>query len=172
MLKKSILYFSHTIQKLNEHIGKAISWLALLLVLLICLDVFQRYVLSYSTPAIAELEWHLFAILFLIGAAYTLKHDKHVRVDVFYNRFSPKNKALVNIFGTILFLFPFAWIILKASIPYIEASYAINESSTDPGGLPARYLIKSSIFIGFTLLLLQGFSLIINSMLVIWNQED
>lgn len=140
-------------------IGKASSWLTLLLVLVIVIDVFLRYVFSITSAASFELEWHLFAIVFLIGAAWTLQEDKHVRVDVFYHRFSEKKKAWVNLIGTIFLLLPFCGVGFWESLSFVESSYQIGETSPQPGGLPARFLIKSTIPIGFFLLGLQGISI-------------
>ena len=101
--------------------------------------------------------------MFLLGAAWTLDQDKHVRVDLFYQRFGPKKKALINLIGTLIFLIPFCWVTLITSIDFVQSSFLLNETSPDPGGLPGRYLIKSAIPLGFGLLMLQGVVLILNS---------
>ena len=137
-----------------------------------CVDVIRRYLFNQTAVWITELEWHLFALIFLIGAGYALKHDKHVRVDLFYAKFSPKQKAWVNLLGTLLFLIPWCWIIISSSYNYAHNSYLINESSPDPGGLPARYIIKFSITVGFILLLLQAIALVLDSVLVITGKES
>ncbi|MEO9482617.1 MAG: TRAP transporter small permease subunit [Ekhidna sp.] len=155
------------IDKLNSAIGKAISWLTLLLVLVIVIDVILRYSLSITSAASFELEWHLFAAIFLLGAAYTLKEDKHVRVDVFYDRFSNKNKAWVNLIGGLALLLPFCAIAFWESLSFVESSYKLSETSPQPGGLPARWLIKSTIPLGFLLLGLQGISSITKSIIII-----
>ena len=159
------------IDRLNEWIGNKVSWLTTVLVLLICLDVFARYALNISYAAIFELEWHIFAIIFLLGSAYTLKHDRHVRVDVFYSQFPDHIKAWVNFLGSIFFLLPFCIIVIKGGIPYLETSIKLDEGSNDPGGLPARYIVKSMIIIGFALLLLQGISLLCSSFLEILGEK-
>ena len=92
-----------SIQQLNEWAGKGISWLTTLLVLLVCFDVVTRYLFSDTQAWIMELEWHLFALIFIIGAGYAFKHDRHVRVDLFYANFSERDKAWVNLIGAILF---------------------------------------------------------------------
>ena len=150
-------------------IGKAVSWLSLLLVIIIVVDVILRYTLSITSAASFELEWHLFAAIFLLGAAYTLKEDKHVRVDVFYHRFSPKTKAWVNLLGTAVLLLPFCVVAFWESIAFVNSSFQLNETSPQPGGLPARWIIKSTIPVGFFLLGLQGISLITQSILIIAN---
>ncbi len=152
------------IDRIISSIGKITSWLTLILVLVIVIDVFMRYVFSITSAASFELEWHLFAVIFLLGAAYTLQEDKHVRVDVFYARFSPKTQAWVNLLGTLVFLLPFCLIITWKSVDFVQNSFAVRETSPDPGGLPARYLIKAAIPLGLSLLALQGVSIIFRSL--------
>lgn len=158
-----LLSVKHGIDRLNEYVGRSVSWLTTVLVILVCFDVVTRYFFSSTKAWIMELEWHLFALIFLLGAAYTFKNDRHVRVDLFYAKFSPKDKALVNLFGAIFFLIPWCILIIYASFKYAFSSYIIGEGSPDPGGLPARYIIKFAITIGLLLLLLQAFSSIIDS---------
>jgi len=146
------------IDKLNDWIGKTVSWLSLILVLVIVVDVAMRYIFSITSAASFELEWHLFAVIFLLGAAYTLQQDKHVRVDVFYHRFSKKTQAWVNLIGTVALLLPFCAVACWESVSFVQTSYAFRETSPDPGGLPARYMIKAAIPAGFFLLGLQGIS--------------
>jgi TRAP-type mannitol/chloroaromatic compound transport system permease small subunit len=166
------LMTSKIIDAVNSWIGKIVAWLTLVLVILICTDVALRYIFSFSQAGFYELEWHLFAAVFLLGAAYTLRYDKHVRVDVFYSRFSNKTKAWVNLIGTCLFLMPFCFVIVYTSIAFVGDSYAILESSPDPGGLPYRFIIKSTIPLGFGLLLLQGLSEILKSISVILKPTE
>ncbi len=151
------------IQSLSRFLGKTISWSSIILIFIIISDVFFRYVFSLTSAATYEIEWHLFGLMFLLGAAWTLDQDKHIRVDLFYQRFSPKTKALINLIGTLIFLIPFCWITLITSIDFVQSSFLLDETSPDPGGLPARYLIKLAIPIGFGLLMLQGIVVIINS---------
>lgn len=148
------------IDSINTYIGKGISWLTLLLVIIIVIDVALRYLFSITSAASFELEWHLFAAIFLLGAAWTFQEDKHVRVDVFYHRFSERKKAWVNLVGTIVLLLPFCAVGFWESLSFVKSSYLLNETSPQPGGLPARYIIKSTIPIGFLLLGLQGVSVI------------
>jgi TRAP-type mannitol/chloroaromatic compound transport system permease small subunit len=168
LLKFSIRF----IDTLNEKVGYLVSWLTSILVIVVCYDVFTRYLLKSSSVAIQELEWHIFSIIFLVGTAYTLKHDKHVRVDVLYTRLSEKNKALINFFGNILFLIPFTILIIWASKDFVINSFTIKEFSPNPGGLPGRYLLKACIPFGFFLVLLQGFSLTFKSLLTIFEKRE
>lgn len=144
-----------------DKVGGLVSHLNLVLILLICVDVALRYLFSVTKVWVLDLEWHLFAVIFLIGASYTLQADKHVRVDVFFERFSPKTKAWIDIVGTILFLIPWCIIAVITSYKYALNSWYIREGAADPGGMPMRYIIKAVIVLGFVLLLLQGISLII-----------
>lgn len=153
--------------RLNERIGVAVSWLTTVLVAVVCYDVFTRYLLKSSLVAIQELQWHLFAVIFLIGAAYTLKHGKHVRVDVFYNRFSAKTRAWVDFIGSLVFLLPFCLVAIWCSHTFVINAFIIGEGSPDPGGLPARFILKAAIPVGFFLLSLQGLALACGSLLKI-----
>ena len=91
----------------SEYTGRVTCWLTTLLVVVVCFDVATRYLLDFTLVAVQEIQWHLFAVIFLIGAAYTLRDDRHVRVDVLYANFSPRGKAWVNLLGTVLLLGPF-----------------------------------------------------------------
>ena len=164
--------YIRAIDVLTERTGRAVSWLALLLVLVVIYDVFTRYALSSSSVAVQELEWHIFSLLFLLSAAYTLKHNKHVRVDVLYVRLTEKQRAIVNIVGGILFLLPFTCIVVFASWSFVSNSFCILESSPDPGGLPYRFLLKAAIPLGFMLFMIQGVAEVFRSILVIADKTD
>ena len=113
----------------------------------------------------------IFAIIFLMAAAYTLKSDQHVRVDVLYTRFSPKVQAWVNIAGSLIFLIPFCLLVMWTSWNFVRSSFMMREGSPNPGGLPARYLLKGVIPISFLLLLLQGVSTTFKAILTITEHE-
>ena len=102
----------------------------------------------------------MFAIIFLIGSAYTLKYNAHVRLELFYQHFSVRTRAWVDLLGTLLFLLPLCLVVISSSLPFIYTAYHFGESSPDPGGLPYRFLIKSVIPLGFLLLFLQGIAII------------
>lgn len=163
----------NSIDILNETIGRAASWLVLAMVLLICYDVTMRYSFHQGSVALQELEWHLFALIFLLGSAYTLKHNNHVRVDILYQSqyLSNKHRAMVNILGIILFLIPFCVLILITTWPFVENAYYYLEGSPDPGGLPYRYLLKGSILVAFTLLILQGLAELLRNYLILTKQD-
>ncbi len=144
------------IDAMNEGIGLFVAWLTSLLVLNVFYDTFMRYAFKKGHIALQELEWHIFSVIFLIGAAYTLKHDGHVRVDIIYTKLSDRAKAWIDLIGTFAFLIPFCLIVMYSTKGFIENSWAVREMSPDPGGLPARYILKSMIPLGFFLLMLQG----------------
>ena len=169
---KLLMRLSGLIGNLNERIGRSVSWLNTALVILVCFDVITRYLFSSTQAWIMELEWHLFALIFLLGAGYAFKHDRHVRVDLFYANFSPKEQALVNFIGTLLFLIPWCVLVIYASYHYARGSYLIGETSPDPGGLPALYLIKFAIPVGIFLLLLQGLSSLVDAGLLLVGKRD
>ncbi len=157
---------------LSELSGRLVAWLVLLLVLLISYDVAMRYLFQGGSVALQELEWHLFALIFLLGAAYTLKHDGHVRVDVFYqNRMGVRGRAWVDLLGSIFFLLPFCLLVILSSWPFVQDAWQFHEASPDPGGLPARWLLKAAIPLGFLLLLLQGMAQAIRNLLTLLDED-
>ena len=166
--------FIKLIDTFIEWTGKTASWLVIGLVLLICYDVAMRYLFQQGSVALQELEWHLFSLIFLLGSAYTLKHDEHVRVDIIYrSRFmSDKKRALVNIFGVILLLLPFCILILISSWPFVENAFYYNEGSPDPGGLPYRFLLKASLLLAFGLLILQALADLTRNILTLRNNIE
>ncbi len=157
--------FSLWIDRVNEKVGRFVSWTALLLVIVTFSDVVMRYVFNTSYVFVQELEWHVFAFLFLMGAGYTLKVDGHVRVEVFYGRFSRRGKAWINVIGVLFFLIPSCYVFIRTSIPFMMKSFQYMEGSPDPGGIPYRFILKACIPAGYALLLLQGISLGITSLL-------
>jgi len=162
------------IEALSEWSGRAIAWLVLAMTLVIGYDVAMRYLFHEGSVALQELEWHLFAVIFLLGAAYTMRHDAHVRVDIFYRsrRLTARHRALVDLLGTLLFMLPFCWLVIDGSLPFVVNAYQIGEGSPDPGGLPYRFLLKGAIPLGFALLMLQGVALMIRSLQVICGIEN
>lgn len=162
-----LLQLSRWIDRANERIGYFATLLVPLMLLLGVWNVVGRYVgrlvgQNLSSNALIEGQWYLFSLVFLLGAAYTLRHNDHVRVDVLYSNWPPRQKALVNLLGSLLFLIPFCLMVIAASWSSIAASWARGEVSPDPGGLP-RYPIKSVILVCCSLLGLQGISEAIKS---------
>ena len=163
---------SQIIDAINEKTGLFAAWLTTVMVLTVVYDVVMRYGFKKGNIAVQEMEWHLFAVVFLIGAAYSLKKDAHVRVDILYSKFSRKKKAWVDLLGTFIFLIPFSIMIIYSCRGFIESSWAVREISPDPGGLPCRYILKAMIPAGFILLILQGISQAIKNLLIIVGKES
>lgn len=163
--------FSHWIDVLNEWVGRAVAWLTLGLVGVVFADVVLRYAFKTSFVFTQELEWHFFAFIFLMGAGYTLLCDAHVRVDVIYQKLSPKAKAWVNFLGVIFFLIPGCLMVIITSWKFVHNSWSVMEGSPDPGGIPFRFLIKSTLPIGFMLLTFQGLSMGIHSLMQLLGIE-
>lgn len=157
---KGLLVLARAIDALNERVGRAVRWLVLAACLVSAGNAAARYALRASSNAWLEIQWYLFAAMFLLAAGYALKHDAHVRVDIFYARLSEKTRAGVDIAGGLLFLLPTAVLIGWLSWPMFMNSFAIGEMSPDPGGL-LRWPVKLLVPMGFALLALQGLSEII-----------
>jgi TRAP-type mannitol/chloroaromatic compound transport system permease small subunit len=155
------------IDGLSDKIGYLVGWITTIMVLVVFYDTFMRYVFNKGNLALQELEWHLFAIVFLLGAAYTLKQGGHVRVDIIYLKLSDKTKAWIDLLGTFVFLIPFSIMVILSAKGFVINSWAVQEVSPDPGGLPARYILKAMIPLGFSLLIVQGFSEACKSFMII-----
>jgi len=145
---KVLKLISLRIDTINEWIGRGVAWVTLTLVLVIFIDVVMRYIFNTSFVFTQELEWHLFAFIFLIGAGYTLLHDGHVRVDIIYQRLGYKGQAWINFAGVLLFLIPGCIMVILTSWKFVQNSWSIMEGSPDPGGIPFRYLVKGCIPVG------------------------
>ena len=159
------------LETLFDRFSDVMGWIAGALNLVMLINVFydaiMRYFFNTGSIALQEMEWHLFAMVFLFGIAYGLKEDGHVRVDVLYDRFSPRNKALVNIAGTVLFLLPLSVLIIEGSVWYVQEAYTSGEVSGDPGGLPHRWLIKLVIPASFVFLVVSAIGFIIHNLNII-----
>ncbi len=155
MSRGTIARIVDRIDLLVAWIGNLISWLALALVVLVAANVLARYLLSAGTVALQELEWHLMAVLALVGLSYGINRGEQVRVDMLYARFSLRTKAIVDAASAIM-MTAIALIMIKLSIGYFGQSFALKEGSPDPGGLPYRFLLKSLLPFGFALLAAQG----------------
>ena len=168
---KTLSIICRWIDGLNEWVGRAAAFAALGLVLVVFTDVVMRYLFHTSFVFIQELEWHLYALVFLIGAGYTLRHDGHVRVDIVYQRLRPSIRAWIDLIGVVVFLIPGCVMVIITSFKFSYVSWSILEGSPDPGGIPFRFLIKGAITVGFSLILIQGASMGIHSLLRILGKE-
>ena len=150
---------------LSEWTGRIIAWMTLAMVLVTFLIVVLRYAFNLGWIAMQESVLYMHATVFMLGAAYTLKHDQHVRVDIFYRRMGPRGRAFVDLAGTLLLLIPVCLFILDSSLDYVREAWAIREASPEAGGLPWVYLLKTLIPLMAALLLLQGVSLALRALL-------
>ena len=150
-----------------DRFSTLMGWIAGFLNLVMLVNVFydsiMRYFFNSGSIALQEMEWHLFSVVFLFGMAYTLKEDAHVRVDILYDHFSPRWKAIVNIGGALLFLIPLSLLIIEGSFWYVHEAFASGEISGDPGGLSYRWLIKSVIPASFVFLVLSAIGFILHN---------
>ena len=150
--------FSFYIDTLSKYAGALAAVLVLVLSLLVAYDAGMRYLFSEGSIALQEIEWHLFDTIFLLGLSYALKHDKHVRVDIFFERYSLDTKATVQILGMLFLVIPFSLIFLNDALDMTYQSFLQHEVSPDPGGLSDRWFIKAMLVFGFILLILQAVS--------------
>jgi TRAP-type mannitol/chloroaromatic compound transport system permease small subunit len=151
------------IDSLNEFLCKIVSWFTLMMVLLTFLIVVLRYGFNLGWIAMQESVMYLHAMVFLLGAAHTLRVNEHVRVDIFYRRFSPEKQAKVDIFGSLLLLMPVNIFIFMISVEYVMRSWRVMEASQEAGGMPAVFLLKSLILIFPLTMLLQGIAEIVRN---------
>ena len=160
-----------SIDALNETVGRGVAWLALAMVLVQFVVVILRYVFAIGFIPMQESIWYLHGIVFMVGAGYTLLHDGHVRVDIFYREARPKAKALVNLLGVLIFLLPVCAVTWWLSWSYVGNSWRIFEGSTEVSGLPFIYLLKTVILVFVVLIVLQGLSLALKSVMVLRGQQ-
>ena len=152
-----LLKLSQLIDWLNERVGKGAFWLVLIMAVISAGNASYRFVFNDSSNGMLEIQWYLFAAVFLLCSPYTLQKNEHVRIDVLSGKLSPRGLAVIDIIGTLFFLLPMVVLVLYLSIPLVAESYKINEYSANAGGL-IRWPVKILLPIGFTLLALQGVS--------------
>ncbi|MDN3634521.1 TRAP transporter small permease subunit [Neolewinella lacunae] len=148
--------FIRSVERLIGLLGKGAGYLNLVLIVLIVVDVSLRALFSLTGAWVIELEWHLFAVIFLLGIPYALQQDRHVRVDLFYERFARRDKRLVNLVGTVFFLLPWAVVLLVTGWHYAAEAWRGSEGSPNPNGIPYFFPIKAMIPVAAGLLILQG----------------
>lgn len=144
------------LDRASERLGTSLSWLILLMMLIQFLIVVLRYAFSVNSIPMQESVMYLHATVFLLAAGYTLKHDGHVRVDIFYRAMTPKRKALVDLAGTLFLLLPVMGFVILSSLGYVGKSWAILEGSPDSGGIPGVFLLKTLIPLFAGLMILQA----------------
>lgn len=172
MFSSTLGRFVSLIDTFTELLGKTIAWLTLVIVLLTFAVVVLRYGFQIGWIALQEAVLYAHGAVFMLGAAYTLKHNGHVRVDIFYQKFNQKQKAWVDLLGTIFLLFPVCIFIFYISMDYVLLSWDILEKSKEPGGIPAVYLNKSLILLLVVTVLLQGMAEIGRNTLLLMPDES
>lgn len=145
---------SRVIDPLLAAIGRGISWVWLILLVIIVANVALRYLFGEGRIEFEEIQWHLYSLGFLFGLSYAYVSDTHIRVDVVHERLRPRTRAWIELYGIILLLLPFIALVLIYSVPFVVQSYQVGEVSQAPGGLPFRWLMKAVLPAGFLLLLL------------------
>ncbi|WP_251977197.1 TRAP transporter small permease subunit [Salinicola avicenniae] len=146
----------HGIERAIESLGNATAWLTLVLVVLVCADVALRYIWHTGSIAQQELQWHLLAVIAMISAAFTFQQGDHVRVDVLYQHYPRRLQQGFDIVVNLLVVVPAMLFLAWISLDFVEQSWLLGEGSSDPGGLPARYIIKAFLPLGFLLVAIQG----------------
>ena len=157
------------IGKIIDALGNFCSLLMVLMIANVFYDVIMRYFFNDVSIGMQELEWHLFAAMFMFGIAYTLKEDDHVRVDIFYDAMSKRKQAYINIFGSIVFALPITLLICYYSIDYTFDAYEMGEGSGDPGGLPHRWIVRSVIPISSVFLMLAIIYVVLSNLNTLLN---
>ena len=163
---------AYRIDVVNQAVGKVTAWAALFMVLIQFGVVIARYVFSVGSIQMQESVWYMHGLLFLMGAGFTLLHDGHVRVDIFYREASPRYKAVVDLVGVVAFLTPVCFFAWDLAWPYVMNSWAVLEGSREVQGLPWVYLAKTVILFFLVLLWIQGVSLALKSLLVLLGHEE
>ena len=152
---KTLLALARAIDALTERVGRVVIWLVLAATLISAGNALVRYALGASSNTWLEIQWYLFGAMFLLAAGYTLKHNGHVRIDLFYNRFGPRGQAWIDLAGGLLFLLPMAVLLAWLAWPMFHEAWVSHEMSPDAGGL-VRWPVKLLLPVGFALLALQG----------------
>ncbi len=151
-------FLSRKIDAFLKGLGSAISWVWPILIGVIVLNVTMRYAFGEGRIEFEELQWHLYAVGFLVGLSFALESDSHVRVDLIYENLSLPVRAWIELFGILIFLMPFLVLVTWYTVPFLAYSFSVSEVSDAPGGLPGRWAIKSALLIGFILLIIGTFS--------------
>lgn len=152
-------------------VGDSISWLWVVLVGVIVVNVVLRYVFGKGYISMEELQWHISAVGWLIGLSYCVQNDSHIRIDILHDRFGPKSKAWIDFFGILLFLIPYTYIVLRYSPSTIGYSFETNEISDAPGGLPYRWSIKGAMWIAYAVLLVAAIARLVRAARVVFRDN-
>jgi len=167
-----LVAFVNLVDRLNERIGRGIAWLTLLMVLITFAVVILRYVYAIGWVWLQESYVWLHGVVFMVGAGYTLLHNAHVRVDIFYRPNSARYKAIIDLLGSLLLLLPIVGVVIFVSYDYVLDSWLRLEESREAGGLPGLFLLKSVIIVYTLVLGLQGLSLAGRSLLLLTGHPE
>lgn len=162
-MTSKLLTAERFINRFSDWIGAFSAILLLLLVANVFYDVIMRYLFNDVSIGMQELEWHLYSMIFLFGVAFALRTDGHVRVDIVYERLSVKKRAVIDILGTLVFLWPFCFLVAAYGIGFAYEAYDINEMSGDPGGLPHRWVIKGMISASFICVMISSVGFVLRA---------
>ncbi|SCA55104.1 Tripartite ATP-independent periplasmic transporter, DctQ component [Candidatus Terasakiella magnetica] len=163
----SLAALMRAIDGLNQTVGKTVAWLAVIMVVTQFSVVVMRYVFGIGSIMMQESVVYMHSFLFMVGAGYTLLHNGHVRVDVFYREASIRNKAIIDLFGVVFLLLPVCLLIFTSSWDYVIDSWAIFEGSKETSGIHALFILKSIILVFCVLLALQGIAMALRSFLIL-----
>ncbi len=166
-----MLKLERMVNRVSDLFGKIAAVLFVLLLFNVFYDVLSRYVFSDVSIAMQEMEWHLFALMFLLGVPFTLRADAHVRVDILYDRLSVRKRAWIDLTGTLCLLLPFCLLVGWYGVGFAHESFLLGETSGDPGGLPYRWLIKTAIPFAFFATALSGLGLALKSVNTLRGQS-
>ncbi|WP_290696924.1 TRAP transporter small permease subunit [Amphritea sp.] len=169
--KNSIARIVSGLDSFSEWTGRSIAWLTLLMVLVTFVVVVMRYVLNIGNIQLQESMIYMHSFIFLLGAGYTLKHDGHVRVDIFYRPLGERGKAIINIIGTLFLLLPVSLFIFWISWEYVAFSWLTLEGSQEAGGIEALFILKTSLLLMPLMMALQGIAELLRNLMVLTGQE-
>jgi TRAP-type mannitol/chloroaromatic compound transport system permease small subunit len=154
-------------ERISDLAGRLAAVLLLVLLANVFYDVVMRYVFNDVSIGMQELEWHLYSAVFLLGIAYALTHDAHVRVDLFYERLAPRRRALIDLVGTVLLVWPFCALVAYYGVGFAAEAWDLGETSGDPGGLRYRWVVKSLVPLAFTLVLVASLGFMLRALAVL-----
>lgn len=158
-----LLRLERAVNRFSDLLGRIAAVLFVLMLFNVFIDVVSRYVFNDVSIALQELEWHLFATMFLLAIPYTLRAGGHVRVDLVYDRLAPGSRAWIDLFGSLFLLLPFCLLVAWYGVGFAQEAYLLGETSGDPGGLPYRWLIKAAIPLALFATAVSGIGLLLKS---------
>ncbi len=168
----TLLKFEALINRFSDFLGRLAAILFILLLFNVFYDVITRYVFNDVSIGMQEMEWHLYAAMFLLGVPYALRTEGHVRVDVIYERLSPRARAWIDIVGSVVLLLPFALLVGWYGVGFAHEAWALGERSGDPGGLPYRWIIKAVIPFAFFSMAVSGIGLMLKSVNILLGRRE